>query len=95
MFGYLRNQDFNICLLQDVHYRNVGVPYFRNAWGTDVIVAPYTNNARGVAILTKNIDVSFSDTCIDDCGIFIITKARVHDTADFCLVNVGIWSQFG
>ena len=88
MFGYLRNQDFNICLLQDVHCRNIGVPYFRNAWGTDVIVAPYTNNARGVAILTKNIDVSFSDTCIDDCGNFIITKARVHDTADFCLVNV-------
>ena len=68
MFAYLKNQDFNIILLQDVHCRRIGVPYLRNSWGYDVIVAPYTNNARGVAILTKNIQVSFSNTCIDEEG---------------------------
>ena len=88
VFSYLRKKDFNICLLQDIHCRKIGVPYFRNAWGTDVVVAPYANNARGVAILTKNIDVTFSDTCIDEHGNFIITRARISDTVDFCLVNV-------
>ena len=88
VLSYLRSKDFNICLLQDIHCRKIGVPYFRNAWGTDIVVAPYTNNARGVAILTKNIDVTFSETCIDDRGNFIITKARIRDTVDCCLVNV-------
>ena len=88
VFGYLRNQDFNICFLQDIHCRKIGVPYFRNGWGTDVVVAPYKNNARGVAILTKNIDVSFSHTRIDEGGNFIITKAKVQGNSDFCLVNV-------
>ena len=88
VFGYLRNQDFNICFLQDIHCRKICVPYFRNGWGTDVVVAPYKNNARGVAILTKNIDVSFSHTRTDEGGNFIITKAKVQGNSDFCLVNV-------
>ena len=88
VFGYLRNQDFNICFLQDIHCRKIGVPYFRNAWGTDVLVAPYTNNARGVAILTKNIDVSFQDTLVDPDGNYIITKAKVSGSAEFRLVNI-------
>ena len=88
VFGYLRNLDFNICLLQDVHCRKIGVPYFRNAWGTDVLIAPYSNNARGVAILTKNIGVQFRSTAIDEGGNFIITKMRVNGTANFCLANV-------
>ena len=88
VFAYLRSKDFNICLLQDVHCRKMGVPYFRNSWGTDVLVAPYTNNARGVAILSKNIQISFTDTIIDDDGNFIITKATVQNTTEFCIVNI-------
>ena len=53
VLAYLRKKDFNICFLQDIHCRKIGVPYFRNAWGTDVLIAPYANNARGVAVLTK------------------------------------------
>ena len=69
-------------MLQDVHGRKIGVPYFRNAWGTDVLIAPYTNNARGVAILTKNIDVKFETTAIDEGGNFIVTRMRVQDMRD-------------
>ena len=88
VFAYLRNQDFNICFLQDIHCSNMGAPYFRNCWGTDVLIAPYTNNARGVAILTKGIEARFSETTIDENGNFIITKFRTDDEYDFCLVNI-------
>ena len=88
VFGYLRNQDFNICLLQDIHCKQMGVPFFRNYWGTEVLVAPYTNNARGVAILTKNVAVRFTETSIDENGNFIVTKAIIHDETEFCLVNI-------
>ena len=83
VFGYLRSQDFNIMLIQDVHCSRIGISYFRNCWGSDVLVAPFTNNARGVAILTKNIDISFSNTYLDDSGNMIVTKAKVNDTIDF------------
>ena len=88
VLAYLRNQDFNICFLQDIHCSKMGAPYFRNCWGKDVLIAPLTNNARGVAILTKNVEANFSDTIIDDDGNFIITKFKTHDEAKFCLVNL-------
>ena len=88
VFAYLRNKNVNIYFLQDIHCREVGIPYFRNAWGSNVLVAPYANNARGVAILTKNVHIAFSDTTIDENGNFIITKARVEDSKDICLVNI-------
>ena len=53
VFAYLRNQEFNIIMLQDVHCRKIGVQLLRNCWGSDILVAPFANNARGVAILTK------------------------------------------
>ena len=53
VFTYLRKQDFNIYFLHDVHCRKVRISYFRNAWGREVLIAPYTGNARGVAILSK------------------------------------------
>ena len=68
--------------------KKMGAPYFRNCWGNDVLIAPFTNNARGVAILTKNVEVSFSDTIIDDNGNFIITKFKTQDETNFCLVNL-------
>ena len=87
VFAYLRNQEFNIIMLQDVHCRKIGVQLLRNCWGSDILVAPFANNARGVAILTKNIDVRFSKTHLDESGNLIVTKAKVEDS-EFCLVNV-------
>ena len=88
VFAYLHKQDFNVCFLQDIHCKKVGVPYFRNTWGKDVLIAPYTGNARGVAILTKQTDIAFSKTLVDNNGNYIITKANLSDSQSFCLVNV-------
>ena len=88
VFAYLRNQDFNICFLQDIHCSKMGAPYFRNCWGKDGLISAFTNNARGVAILTKNLEARFSDTIIDDDGNFIITTFKTADETSFCLVNL-------
>ena len=80
VLAFLRSQDLNIILLQDIHCTKIGIPYFRNGWGSDIIVAPFTNNARGVAILTKNVDIVFERTHIDVNGNFIVTKMKVDKT---------------
>ena len=88
VFDYLRRKDFNICFLQDIHCKKSGVVYFRNVWGRDILIAPGTSNSRGVAILTKEIDVSYSEISLDDNGNYIIAKAIISDMLTVCLVNI-------
>ena len=52
VFNYLRAMDYNIFFLQDVHCSKGKVNLFRNMWGSNVLIAPHTHNARGVTILT-------------------------------------------
>ena len=85
---YLRQKPFQIYLLQDVHVELGKENTFRNAWGTDVLIAPFRNNARGVAILTKGIKITFSDVKIDEGGNYIIAKSIINDTLKLLLVDV-------
>ena len=88
VFNYLRKLDYNIFLLQDVHCSQEKVSSFRNMWGTDIIVAPHTHNSRGVAILTKNVDVNFESAISDENGNYIIVKASINRCFEIVIANV-------
>ena len=88
VFDYLRRSEFNIYMLQDIHCDKSKCNVFRNAWGTDIFVAPYKNNARGVAILTRKVKLSVCELKIDEGGNYIIVKAILNDTEKLILVNI-------
>ena len=88
VFNYLRKLDCNIFLLQDVHCSQEKVNSFRNMWGSDILVAPHTNNSRGVAVLTRNVDISFGEPCTDKNGNFLIVKAVINQCFDIIIANV-------
>ena len=88
VFDYLRRSKFNIYLLLDIHCDKGKENVFRNAWGTDIIVAPFRSNARGVAILTKNVKINVCKSKIDADGNYIIAKVVLNDTLKLLLVNI-------
>ena len=88
VFDFLRKSDFNIYLLQDVHCDRKKVNVFRNAWGTDILIAPFKNNARGVAILTKGVKLDICQTELDENGNYIIAKVILNDIWKMIFVNV-------
>ena len=88
VFHYLRRGDFHIYLLQDIHCGLGRENTFRNAWGTDILISPYRNNARGVAILTKGVKINVGESKIDECGNYIIAKVVINDTLRIILVNI-------
>ena len=88
VFNKVRGDGYNIIILQDIHCKVGKEDTFRNSWGNDILVAPYTHNARGVAILTHGIDAKFSDVVTDKGGNFIIAKVIINQMHQFMLVNI-------
>ena len=75
-------------MLQDIHCEKSKCNVFRNAWGSDIFIAPYKNNARGVAILTRKIKLSICELRIDEGGNYIIVRAILNDNQKLILVNI-------
>ena len=88
VFNFLKGVDCNLFLLQDIHCAKGKENSFRNLWGTDILIAPYKNNARGVGILTKNIDIQFADKNVDDNGNFLIVKAKINQNFEIIIANI-------
>ena len=62
VLNYLRRSQFNIFMLQDIHCKPENENNFRNTWGGDIKLAGFSNNSRGVAILSKSIGLKYTDT---------------------------------
>ena len=88
VFNKLRGDGYNIILLQDIHCEVGKEDTFRNSWGKDILIAPYSHNARGVAILSHGIEAEYSDIIADKGGNFIIAKVIVNKMHQFMLVNI-------
>ena len=88
VLNYLRQSDFNIFLLQDIHCSPRKENAFRNTWGSEIKVASFSHNARGVAILSKSVDLKYQRTQKDIAGNYIIARVRINDTIDVVLGSV-------
>ena len=90
MLNKLRSDGYNLILLQDIHCqagKEVEV-VCRSCWGKDLLIAPYTHNARGVAILTNKVDIEYSDVIKDTQGNFIVAKILVNKVYQLLLINI-------
>ena len=87
VLNYLKKSPHNIFFLQDIHCSPGKKHSFRNTWGSDILISSLSGNARGVAILTKSVEVDFKETYIDNSGNYIVARTLINKTLDVILVN--------
>ena len=87
VLNYLHQSEFNIFMLQDIHCAPEYENHFRNTWGRDIKIAASSSNFRGVAILTKSVELKYIDTHIDAFGNYIIATVIINDTFEAILAN--------
>ena len=87
VLNYLRQSEFNIFMLQDIHCAPESENHFRNTWGVDIKIACGSSNSRGVAILSKTIGLKYIDTRIDTFGNYVIASVVINDTLEVILAN--------
>ena len=54
IFAKIKEENVDICLLQDVHWNNATLMMAREEWGYKIIGAPYNTLSRGTAIAINN-----------------------------------------
>lgn len=88
VLNLLRGTHFNIFLLQYLHCHPSREHRFRNRPGSELLMAGYTHNAKGVAILTKAIVIEMSETKRNEGGNFIINRAKTNKDFKVILGNI-------
>ena len=51
VFHFLKNKNYSICCLQDVHFDKNMETAVRNEWGLECYFSSFRSNCRGVAII--------------------------------------------
>ena len=51
VFSWLKNKNFSIYCLQDIHVGTKYESHFIQDWGHDAILSTYSSDSRGVAVL--------------------------------------------
>lgn len=83
----LRQSEYKIIMLQDIHCAPGNENHFRNLWGEDIKIACRSSNSRGVAILSKSVGLKYIDTRIDEFGNYIVASVVINDIFEAILVN--------
>ena len=88
VFQHLRQKQYNIYCLQDLHFDHKMVRQVRAEWGYECVFAPNNTRSRGVGILfNSNFDFKIKKTVIDSAGNFIILLMHTMGK-DIVLVNI-------
>ena len=88
VFQYLRQKNYNIICLQDVHLENKMESYVKNEWGYKIFMAGLTSNKRGVMILlNNNFQHDIGRIVTDPNGNFLILEITIKGKK-FTLVNI-------
>ena len=81
VFSWLKNKNYSIYCLQDVH---VGVKYesdFIRDWGHDVVLSSFSSESRGVAVLFRpGLDYKVQSITRDEVGNLLILDLEVCGT---------------
>ena len=54
IFEWLKQQHFNICILQELHCKKENVTEWKTQWGGDVYLSGDSSNSRGVGIFINS-----------------------------------------
>ena len=88
VFQYIRQKNYNIICLQDVHLENKIESYVKNEWGYKFFLAGLTSNERGVMILVNNnFEHDIGRIVADPNGNFLILEITIKGKK-ITLVNI-------
>ena len=84
IFTWCRKQNADFIFLQETHL----TIEHEMSWGAEIISAPGTSDARGVAVLFKRgVDCKIHSKLLDPEGRYIILKAEIQEKP-VVLINV-------
>ena len=74
--------------LQETHSKKDIELYWKNEWGTEIVMSHGGSNSCGVAILfRKGVDCVIHSKILDPLGRYIILKAAIKDKI-YILINI-------
>ena len=90
VFNWLKDKNYSIYCLQDIHVGDKNKTAFEKDWGSEVIMSSKSPESRGVAILFRG-DLNFKVTEIekDDMGNLLLIKLQVCDLNFYLCVIYG------
>ena len=90
MFNWLREKNFHVFFLQEVHCTKETCDLWQNEWGYKALFSCENSRRAGVAILFKNnFDFVLNKDYADPNGRFIILDIK---TADICFTLVNLYA---
>ena len=88
MFTWCRKKKTDIIFLQETHSKKDAEMYWKNEWGSEIILSHGSSNSCGVAILVKKgVDCTIHSKILDPSGRYIILKAEIEDKM-YILINI-------
>ena len=88
IFTWCRKKKADIIFLQETHSKKDAEMYWKNEWGSEIILSHGSSNSCGVAILVKKgVDCTIHSKILDPSGRYIILKAEIEDKM-YILINI-------
>ena len=87
-FTYLRDQSIDIALIQETYAGSNSHKIWKNEWGGRILMANYSTNARGVAIMFKrDLEIEIKQVKKDVEGRYIVVSLD-YNGQSMLLINV-------
>ena len=91
IFAKIKEENFDISLLQDIHWDKRTLENATEEWGYKIICAPLNTQSRGTAILLRNsFEFNIGDTINDPFGNYSLVELHLHN--DFLLIIGSIYA---
>jgi len=88
VFTWCRKRKADIIFLQETHSTLNTDVQWKNEWGAEIITCHGSSNARGVAVLIRNVfDCTIRQQILDPLRRYIIFKADIKDKT-YLLINI-------
>ena len=89
VFHYLKNKQYSVYCLQDVHFDKNMEVIVRNEWGLGCYFSSFRSNSRGVAILfNNNFQYKVKNIKSDDNGNLLVLDIEI---GDYCVTLINLY----
>ena len=88
VFQWLKTQNADICLLQEVHFKQSEKEKWKQEWDGEMICSGNSKNQMGVSILFRNgLNVKLIETYELEIGRLLAVKCKIEDK-EIVLINI-------
>ncbi len=88
VYRFLKQNKYNIALLQETYIAKEDVNKWCTEWGGNLYAAPHTNHSRGLVILTRGMNCNVKNIEVEDYKTRVqIVKIEVENQ-NYCVINL-------